>query len=185
LILDIDTASLGPLQFLHHGWLFTSQIFWFCLGMVAGFHLPEFKLFLRRFRWVFLSMTIIFFIGGIFEWEYLVQISGQAWIGPRETIIDQLYALGFIFSFLAFDEIILPLSTQLSNIGRKSFGIYLAHTPALEYTARAIYHISPSILAFQGIFLPILITMGLGFPLVLMALVNRSPARRIYEHLFG
>lgn len=184
-ILEKDLSFLGPVHILNTSWLFTTQSFWFCLGMVVGFHRTSFKQFLDRFRWVFLTLAIVFFAIGLFEWEYLFQISGLEWIAPRETIVDQIYAFGFIMSFLAFDRVSLPASKQISVLGTKSFGVYLVHSPVLGYGSRIVYHILPGILAFQWLFVSLLIVLGLGIPIGLMALVNRSPFRRFYDNIFG
>jgi hypothetical protein len=51
--------------------------------------------------------------------------------------------------------------------------------------ARAIYHFLPALLGYQIVFQPILYAAGLGIPLLLMALVRHSPARRFYAYQFG
>ena len=111
--------------------------------------------------------------------------SGQSWIAPQETIIDNLYAAMFLLSFLAFEQVRLPMADKMSYLGSKSYGIYLVHSPVIEYTARVIYHLIPVLLSFQLLFQSSLWVAGLGVPLLLMAIVNRSPFRRFYNYLFG
>lgn len=183
-ILNLGVVT-GPLSVLTRSWFFPGFIFWFALGIVIGFHLDAFKPTLVRLRWFFVAGLVMFFVIGIFEWEYLLQASGEAWIGPRETLIDNFYALFFLLTFLAFQTTRLPLPGQLSELGTKSYGIYLVHSPVLEYTARIIYNFVPFLLAYQILFQPILYAAGLGIPLLLMAVVNRSPFRRYYSYLFG
>ena len=79
----------------------------------------------------------------------------------------------------------MPLNKQVSDLGSKSFGIYLVHVPVMEYTARAIYVLLPWVLAYQILFLPTIAVLGLGIPLLMMAVVNRSPMRRYYTYIFG
>lgn len=184
MILDFDTA-LEPLLFLTRSWFFPGFIFWFVMGIVVGFHLDKFKAQLTRFRWLFVAGLVVFFIIGMVEWELLLRASGEAWIGPRETLIDNFYAGFFLLTFLAFSDIQLPLPGRMSTLGTRSYGIYLAHSPVLEYTARVVYNVAPIILGYQILFQPILYAAGLGIPLLLMALVNRSPLRRYYSYLFG
>ncbi len=119
------------------------------------------------------------------EWELILHQSTELWIATKHTLIDELYALTFLLSFLAFDKISIPFSKNISEVGSKSFGIYLAHSPVLEYTSRGIYHLAPWILGYQILFQPILIILGLGIPFGLMKLVERSPARRVYTYIFG
>jgi len=185
LVLRIDVSFLNPLPRLAISWLFTSHLFWFCLGMAIGFHIAEFKQFLHQYRWYFLAAAAILLVLGMVEWELLLVKSGEVWVGPRTTLIDHFYSLGIIFTFLAFDGFTPMFPGQLSWLGSKSYGIYLVHTPVLEYASRAIYHILPWMLGYQSLFVGTIILLGLAIPLILMEAVNRLPARRIYAYLFG
>lgn len=185
LVLNIDPGIFEPIMFLTRSWFFAGFIFWFALGIVIGFHLQDFRATMVKYRWFFLGGLVASFFIGMVEWEMLLAASGQPWIGPRETLVDNFYAAFFLLSFFAFDNLKTPLPTQISSLGTKSYGIYLVHSPVLEYTARLIYHVAPLVLAYQIIFQPILYIAGFGVPLLLMALVNRSPIRRYYSYLFG
>jgi membrane-bound acyltransferase YfiQ involved in biofilm formation len=184
-ILGWEVTLFDSLNWLTRSWFFGGYVFFFSLGITIGFHLPAFKDFLSRFRWIFLGAVVTLFVVGMVEWELLLRWSGQEWIGPRETIIDQLYAAAFLLTYISFDRVKLPFSKQISSLGAKSYGIYLTHSPVLEYTSRILYHVAPAILAFQFIFQPILYVAGFGLPLLMMALVNRSPVRRFYAYIFG
>ena len=74
------------------------------LGVVAGFHLETLKSWLVHNKWYFFITAIVLLPLGILEWELYLRISGQMWVDPRETLLDTLYTLAFIFSFLAFDK---------------------------------------------------------------------------------
>jgi peptidoglycan/LPS O-acetylase OafA/YrhL len=184
-ILQLNIPSLEPIGSLNRSGFFLTYLFWFCFGISAGFHLKSLKSILDRIKHLLPIAAVFFFILGMIEWEVILRLSGKEWIGPQETLIDQLYAAAFIFSFLVYDRINLPYTDQLSDLGPRSFGIYLVHAPVLEYSARAIYHMLPALLAFQFAFQPLLIVLGLAVPLVLMASVNRSPARIFYKSIFG
>ncbi|HBY08798.1 MAG TPA: hypothetical protein DEH22_13845 [Chloroflexi bacterium] len=167
-------------------WLFLSRLFWFTLGVVVGFHLTELKLWLERVKWVWLTLAVVLLPLGVLEWEFYLHISGQQWMDPRETLLDSVYTLAVILSFLAFDQIAsIPFSKQIADLGSKSYGIYLIHSPVMTFAARGIYHFAPAILGYQIIFQPIMIILGLGVPVIFMEIVNRSPARRFYQYLFG
>ena len=185
-LLGLGGSGLSSLAILIPKWFFPSRIFWFTAGVVIGFNQSQLKLWLARYKWYFLSLTVVLVPLGILEWEYYLRIAGRQWFDHKETYIDTFYSIAFILSFLAFDRISkVPFSKQLGDIAGKSFGIYLIHSPVMEYTARAIYHLLPWILAYQLIFQPILIVLGLGVPLLLMSIVNKSPVRRYYQYLFG
>jgi peptidoglycan/LPS O-acetylase OafA/YrhL len=184
-ILQIYFPGREILLLLTQNWLFPANLFFFVFGMVTGFQLPKFKRWLQRYRWVFLGGLLVIFVLGVIEWEALLLGSGQSWIAPQETIIDNLYAAMFLLTFLAFEQVRLPLADKISYLGTRSYGIYLVHSPVLEYTSRMIYHLAPIILSLPLLFQSVLWVAGLGVPLLLMAIVNRSPFRRFYSYLFG
>jgi len=185
MILGLEAPVLQPFYILTRSWLFTGFLFWFMFGIIFGFHSAEIKAALIRLRWAALFGMMVFFLLGIFEWESLLRLSGQAWIAPDETLVDQVYAGLFLIAFLGFEQAALPGMKAISQIGTKSFGVYLVHSLALIYTAKLVYHFAPALLGLQWVFQPILYAAGLGIPLLLMEIVARSPARRFYSVLFG
>lgn len=185
LILSLDLSWLKPFLFLTRSFLIFGNVFWFIFGMVVGFHLEVIKAVVVRYRWLFLCAAILFFCLGMFEWERLLTASGQDWIAVRETFIDNLYSLAILGTFIAFGQVKYPLTNRLSVWGAKSFGIYLTHSSVLEYSARLIYHFAPGLLGIQIILIPILLSLGLGIPLLFMEIVNRSPVRKYYSYIFG
>ena len=185
MVLSLDLPWLTPFHFLNWNFLIFGNIFWFTSGMVVGFHLDVIKPALIRLRWLLLAAMLIFFSLGLWEWERLLEASGQGWIGARETWIDNLYSMAVLGAFIAFERVKIPLANQLSVLGARSFGVYLVHSPVLSYSARLIYHFAPALLGIQALFLPILFALGLGVPLILMGMVNRSPLRKYYGYIFG
>ena len=166
-------------------WLFLSRLFWFVLGVVIGFNLKEFKEFISRFKWIFLITALVCVPLGIWEWEAIFKFSGRAYLTWRETILDCVYAIAFIFAFLGFSKSALPGYDKISNLGAKSYGIYLAHIPVMEYTAKLIYLLVPSILGIQIIFQPVIFIVGISIPLALMKIVSKTFLNRYYIYLFG
>ena len=53
---------------------------------------------------VFLVTAIVCIPLGMLEWEAIFKFSGLEWLNMRETILDSIYTLAFIFAFLAFTE---------------------------------------------------------------------------------
>jgi surface polysaccharide O-acyltransferase-like enzyme len=185
MILGLEASLLQPFYFLTRSWLFTGFLFWFMFGIVFGFHSAEIKAAFIRLRWAALAGLAVFFVIGVFEWELLLRASGEQWIAPEETLIDQVYAGLFLIAFLGLEQVALPGMKAISQIGTKSFGVYLVHSLALIYTAKLVYHFAPALLGVQCVFQPLLYLAGLGIPLLLMEIVARSPARRFYSYLFG
>lgn len=183
-------VSLGTMESLMpftQSWLFPSHLLWFAAGIVIGFHLDAFKSVLARLKWVFLAVALILLPLGVLEWQWVLQRSAEPWLPIRETLLDTLYSTAFILAFLGFGDLSLPFSAALGDLGSKSYGVYLVHSPVLEYGARGIYALAPWLLGNQFLFMPILVALGLGIPLAFMAAVEwrRSPVRGSYRYLFG
>jgi len=166
-------------------WFFPTRFLWFALGIIVGFNLTSIKQTLYRWRWFFLVAAIVLIPLGVLEWEWILRQSGQQWIDQRETLLDSLYSAFMLLAFISFDKMPLPQMKRVSDLGTKSFGIYLAHIPVMEVVARGVYHVAPSILGYQILFVPIMIVTGLGTPLFLMYLVNVTSLRHYYKFIFG
>lgn len=166
-------------------WLFVTRIFWFTLGIVVGFHLESVKKLLDQFRRPILFTALVCIPLGILEWELFFRLSGQTWLSHYETLLDLVYSLAVIASVLAFANSFLPFTRRLENFGRVSYGIYLTHFLFIEYTAKIIYRTFPQLLGNQFLLLPLLILVGLGGPMLIMALFNRSPAQQFFTYIFG
>jgi probable poly-beta-1,6-N-acetyl-D-glucosamine export protein len=185
LFLGLDVSNAAQLPAFVPKWLFLSRIFWFPLGIVAGFHTEGLKAWLDRNRtWLFASILIMLPLG-MLEWELYYRLSGLQWLEHRETYLDSLFSLAAVFSVLALDTKRLPRLSTISTLGANSFGIYLVHALVIEYTARILYHIAPAILGYQIILQPLLIIVGLGIPILMMSIADRHPIRRGYAYLFG
>jgi len=182
LALDLETPFL-PRRFHVPNWLFPTRVWWFALGIVAGFHLQPLKAWLDRRRRLMQMVAIIFFVVGCVEGEMIFRVSH--FIVSVETVVDSLYALSVIAVFLGRERFAPPLLRLVERVGAASYGLYLAHVPAQEYFARAVYHVAPWMLGNQWILLPALFVAGLGGPLMLMAVGRRSPARSYYRLIFG
>ncbi|MDT8304981.1 MAG: acyltransferase [Anaerolineae bacterium] len=167
-------------------WFFVARLFWFSSGVVAGFNMRLLESWLHRRRWVLAATTALLVPVAIVEWEWIVRSSGEFWLPHRETFVDTLYSLFFILAVLAFFRQTTRVDRQVEALGLRSYGIYLVHSPVMEYTARAVYHLAPAVLASQLLLQPLLIVAGLGVPLAAMAMANRLPAvQRYYKYGFG
>lgn len=185
LFLGWENPLFNQLVSLFPKWFFPVRIFWFALGIIVGFNINQFKSVSGSLRWVLLALLVIFVPLAMIEWETLLTLSGGEWLEHRETLIDLLYAFVLLIAFLLFNNVSLPLNKQISDLGAKSYGIFLTHALFIEYTAKIIYRVFPPLLANQLVLQILLISIGLGAPLLLMYLVKKSPARGSYTYLFG
>lgn len=184
-LLGIDYPGRQFINLFLPSWVFPGNLFWVVFGMVIGFHYKKILPTLVKWKWVFLSLTILLIPLGMWEWEKILAASGQQWLASRETFIDTLYSIVLILSFLSFGMKLFIGQKWLNDLGSKSFGIYLAQTLFLTITAKAIYQVLPSILQYQILLQPILIASAILGPLVLMWLVKKTVLNKYYVYIFG
>jgi len=183
--LGIQTPTTQFIETLIPKWIFLARIFWFSLGIVLGYHPTEFKQTFYPMRWWLLGTALVLIPLGVIEWEQYFRLSGLEWLSSRETLLDLLYCIGLVLGVLAFEKARFPLFDKVSWLGTKSFGIYLTHGIVIEYIARAIYRFQPNLLTNQFVLQPVLVLFGLGVPLLMITVVDKSPFRRYYTYLFG
>jgi peptidoglycan/LPS O-acetylase OafA/YrhL len=185
-VLNINMSLVNGSSVTIPSWFFPGKVFWFVFGIVISLHLPKISGWIVRNRWPLFITAVILLLAGIVEWELLIGNSGRNWIAYFDTALDNFYAACFILTFLAFYKAPVIFEDKLANLGTKSYGIYLVHSPVLQYLSKIVYHIAPWIMAFPILlFLPLLVVFGFGVPLMLMAAVKRSPAHKLYPYLFG
>ena len=160
--------------------------FYFPFGAVCGFHSRRISRWLVRVRWGVFAATVTLGVLTILESEVLNRLTQDVnWGVGSSKLSTSLYAVVFILFFLALDRGRVPFARAIEPIGARSYGIYLIHPKVLEFASRLIYHVVPWLLAQQVLLQPVLIALAVGFPLLLMAGIRKSPAKRFYRSAFG
>ena len=185
-VLGADIPGLNLMITMTPKWLIPTLFFWFTFGVIAGCHRQPLAQWLGRMKWWLLA-TMIGLVGlMMLEYVVITLLTAQPWLGPYFGGMSRVvYPLIFILSFLAFDKLTLPFSKNLSQLGTKSLGIYLAHGPVMYVAAVVMYRQLPWVLEHQILYQGVLIVVGLGIPLVLMAAISNSRARGAYRYIFG
>jgi peptidoglycan/LPS O-acetylase OafA/YrhL len=184
IFLGLDVPNAQVYARLIPKWFFPSRILWFSIGIIFGLNIKQFKHFINRYNRIFLTIAVLCIPIGMIEWEIYFRLSTIPWLPIRETVIDTLYSLALIFGFLGIQRN-LPLSTRLSSLGVKSYGIYLTHAIFIVLVARITYHTAPQLLGYHVLFQLFLFLIGLGGPLIIMEIANRTPLRKYFNYLFG
>jgi peptidoglycan/LPS O-acetylase OafA/YrhL len=185
--LGVGLGSAQALLPLTRSWFFPGHLFWFAAGIVVGLNPTTFQRLAVSGRKVFLVASVLLVPLGVLEWQLILNRADQPWIPIRETLLDSLYAALFILAFMGFESANVPFSQPLEKLAGKAFGVYLVHSPALEFGARGIYFVAPWLLGNVWLLQAALIAIGIGVPLLVMGAVDyeRSPVRRSYRYLFG
>jgi probable poly-beta-1,6-N-acetyl-D-glucosamine export protein len=184
--IGIEFSGLSYIGLLTPRWFFPSRIFYFSLGVVAGLHLPLFKTWVEKYKWVLLGTLIASAILSFVEYSYLGSLSEKTWIGANNPGFARLiYATTFSLCFLGFSEVTLPFSKGIEYLGSRSLGIYLVNVPVMYILAVFLFQFTPQVLGIQWVYQPLLVIVGIGVPVLLMEIVRRSPLRKGYRYLFG
>ena len=183
--LRLDIPNKEQLGSLVPRWFFPARMLWFPFGIVFGLNLSTFSDFVKRYKWPLVAIVLLCIPIGMLEWETFFRLSGLDWLPHRETLVDTIYSLAIILAFLAIQTPSYFGSRRLSELGVRSYGVYLIHTLVIIYTAKVVFAVLPWLLGQPFLLQLLLVTAGFGAPLVLMSLVDRSPLRRYYKYLFG
>jgi probable poly-beta-1,6-N-acetyl-D-glucosamine export protein len=171
-------------------WFFPERLFWFVFGIVFSLHLAQaLKPWLSHLRWPLLAVTLFFALLSVIEYELVNRrVSPGVWLGPNfNGLMKEFYSLGVLVTFAAFaDKGKLPLGSQLTELGVKSLGIYLANSPVIYVVSSLIYNKIPWLLGQPFLYQGLLFIFGLGVPLLLMSISIRWPVTRSgYRYVFG
>jgi peptidoglycan/LPS O-acetylase OafA/YrhL len=185
LFLHVPMPGLYKLAVLNAVWFFPRHLLFFVPGLLLGLYLMPIKRWLAQNRQRLAQATLL--LGGlaIVEYYLLLHHLDRPWVGWFVPVSEGFYAVTFILTFLAWDRLTIPFSHSLNVLGRHAYGIYLTHVFFLNGGAYLGYHSIPWLLDQPLIFQALLYVVGLGLPVLLMALVARSPARLVYRYLFG
>jgi membrane-bound acyltransferase YfiQ involved in biofilm formation len=167
-------------------WLFFLWAFYFPLGIVCGLHSDRIKASLAPYFRPMLVATIVAAILTIIEPEIFLHYKGTDVRAVPLTISATAYALLVTLGFTIFDRIKVPHAKTVYNRGAQSYGIYLIHLKAMEFASRIVRQVAPGVLAYQVLLvMPFNFVIGLAVPLLMMKVVEKSPACRFYHFVFG
>lgn len=184
--LGISSPLLDQIRILLPLWAFPRRIFWFVLGIAAGLNLTSFFGWIERNRKTLAIVSVILLALSLLEYQFFANLVGEQWLGPSfRGPASRIYGLTSILALMSFDFKGAPLYEQISWLGDRSFGIYMANIPSIYPIAIIMHHYFPWMLGNQLVYQLVLITAGLGIPLLLMGLMRASPARGYYKYVFG
>jgi len=181
----VETPVVDLMIRITPSWSPSWFIFFFALGVVAGLHVQPLRQWLAAHKWGLLAAVVMMFLLNVLESDGLLR-ARVTWYAGIHSLSYHLYAVALILCFLAFDQVPIPFSGALHQLGKRSYGIYLLHhVIIMESVARVMRQITPWVLAYRVLFVPLIFACGLGGALLFMAAVSKSPVRRAYRYLLG
>lgn len=185
--LGVTSPTIALIEMLTPRWVIFGQLpFWFPFGLVVGLHIQAFQAWVNRYKKLLLIGTIVFGVGCVAEYLLLDALNGSQWLNPSIGGISKTaFSLTFILWFLSSDDRTIPFTKAITAVSAKSLGIYLGNIPAVYVIALLMYYLTPVLLGLQFYYQVILFIAGLFGPLLLMELIQRSPAKRYYRYIFG
>jgi surface polysaccharide O-acyltransferase-like enzyme len=168
-----------------HWSVFTTWILFVALGVVYGLHTHEASAWLVRHRRALLAAAIGCAFVAFLEARFLLLALGIDWRYSPLTTPSMIYALAFIGCFLAYERVKVPFAAQLNYLSAHTFGIFLLHMLVLKVIVILIRDHAGWVSSGVFLYVPLLVAVAVGAPLIIMDLVGKSPARKYYRYLFG
>ena len=171
--------------------LFPRDLIYFIIGMTAGFHFSALKRWLARVKWGMLALLIVSIVLTLIEAELIFRKGGGNYYlghirGGYFTLPMTVYVIAFILTFLAFEQVTIPLSKTALKLGRRSYGIFLMHMLLIGFVMpKVVYHLLPWALGWEILYQPILVISALGLPYLFMSFIAQSRFKGMYRYLFG
>ena len=173
-------VDLGPLQYLRFA-------FYFPCGLACGMFPRAIREGMNRLRSVLPGVMLLLFALSVFEAALAYRMGGTVWpIGGDQTkLTSALFSTALIACFAAYDRLTVPFQRVITQLGTRSYGLYLAHYPILGLSAKLIHRLTPALAAQRWLLFPTLFAVTLALSMLLMETISRLPAKRFYHYLFG
>ena len=179
-----DVAGLsGPFprwsEYLKPPVLFSSMSIWsiyFPLGLVLSAHDRTVRPHLIRLRGLFLAVLAAVFLIGILNAYEVVSAPWARFAAP----------LPLMFLLPTIDRGSIPFVRRFEMLGKRTYGVYLAHFVLINIAVVAISKWIPALSGLPVIVYPAAFVIALGGSLLLMDLTARTlQGRRMYRYVFG
>jgi surface polysaccharide O-acyltransferase-like enzyme len=159
--------------------LFTPLSDWaiyFPLGLAVGLHATSLKARLERLRPLTLSLALACFLLGLLNAFGIVDAPWARFAAP----------LPLMLVLPTITRAAVPFVDRLELLGRRSYGIYLAHYLAMFLAVSVAQRAGLRLEGQALVLFPAVLLVGLGAPLLMMRLVGKHGLTRpAYRYVFG
>ncbi len=174
----VPWLQVGPLHYLRFA-------FFFSLGLVLGLYPLATQVWLARLKPILPWLTLALFSASVGEAWIAYGRGGEFWPlgGDQTKLTSTLFSISLILTFASAEHLRFPGDRLLTRFGARTYGLYLTHYIFLGAFARVLEGIWPTVPGW--VLLPVLFVATAGAAMVLMEVVARTPARKLYGYLFG
>jgi peptidoglycan/LPS O-acetylase OafA/YrhL len=159
--------------------LFNSMADWaiyFPLGLIMSMHNAALKPLLFRYRWLIAAAAVLVFVVGILDAFQVLSAPWARFLAPLPVM--------FLLPIVHRGSI--PLVKQVEVLGKRSYGIYLAHFVVINVVVFLVRQLHPGLITVPIVTFPAFLIVALGLSLLLMeGMTMAPPARRVYRYVFG
>jgi len=148
---------------------------YFPLGLVCSMRARSVVPWAKRWKWVLLAITVVFFAGYLLSIKHILHVPLAGYVFPTS----------FVLFCMAIERRWIPRVRMFEQFGKRSYGVYLMHLLVLWTAVELIRIAIPWLLGVQVVLEVVLFGIALAGSLLIMKAVARLPFRAAYRYLFG
>lgn len=148
----------------------------FPMGLIFSMHNATLKPRLQRLKWGIAAATAVLFLIGILNAFGILNAPWARFVAP----------VLFMGLLPVIDRKSIPQVRRAEQVGRRSYGIYLAHFIVLDLTLYLIKQVVPGLIGWPILIYPLIFVAALLLPQLLMDRMSKRPStRKVYRYVFG
>jgi probable poly-beta-1,6-N-acetyl-D-glucosamine export protein len=156
------------------GTMATWAIF-FPIGIVYGLEKSRVIPWAIKYKRIFIAIFLLPLILSILDKISIINVPQASYIFP----------LAFVCLLPTIDRYSIPWVKSLEQIGKRSYGFYLAQIVILDLALYLVHVLAPGMFLFPIILAILCFLLVLFVPWGLMIQISRPPTNRIYAYFFG
>lgn len=148
----------------------------FPMGLIFSMNNATLKPRLQQLKWVVVILTILIYAIGMMNAFGLVSAPWARYLAP----------VFFMLLLPVIERKSIPKVRWFEQVGKRSYGVYLAHFIVIDLTVLLIDTLVPGLFDYAIIIYPLFFVLALEIPLLLMDAMSKRPStRKVYRYVFG
>jgi peptidoglycan/LPS O-acetylase OafA/YrhL len=148
---------------------------YFPLGLIVVIQANRLSAMVHKYRWGLVVLTVVLYI---LAWLSAISLF-------KAPLARYLCPMTFLLLSTNFKRTAIPVVRQLELVGKRAYGLYLMNLLILDTTLFALVSLSPGVLGYYLLLLPILFAEVLLIGMGLMGALEREVKPEVYRYVFG